>query len=157
MNKMSLGIVSALIPLAFLGTARAQTYYYEDYEAGVERRIAAEKLERSADKLEAEGKADKAHEKRDKAADFYRELLLNRASVGEALRRAKVRARGRKGAGDAARQLTLASFVLYGDPTQQLLRILWSGSAQPSRACRWRSWRRGWGCGWWCGRAGGWS
>jgi CHAT domain/Clostripain family len=66
------------------------------------------------------------------AADFYRELVLNRASVGEALRRAKVRARGSKGAGDAARQLTWASFVLYGDPTQQLLRSLWSGSAQPS-------------------------
>jgi hypothetical protein len=66
------------------------------------------------------------------AADFYRELVLNRASVGEALRRAKVRARGRQGVGHAARQLTWASFVLYGDPTQQLLRSLWSGSAQPS-------------------------
>lgn len=65
------------------------------------------------------------------AADFYRELLLNRASVGEALRRAKVRARGAKGSGDDARQLTWASFVLYGDPTQLLLRSLWSGSAQP--------------------------
>jgi len=65
------------------------------------------------------------------AADFYRELLLNRASVGEALRRAKVRARGTAGAGGDARQLTWASFVLYGDPTQLLLRSLWSGSAQP--------------------------
>jgi hypothetical protein len=65
------------------------------------------------------------------AADFYRELVLKRASVGEALRRAKVRARGATAAGEAARQLTWASFVLYGDPTQQLLRSLWSGSAQP--------------------------
>jgi CHAT domain/Clostripain family len=65
------------------------------------------------------------------AADFYRELLLNRASVGEALRRAKVRARGSRGAAADARQLTWASFVLYGDPTQLLLRSLWSGCAQP--------------------------
>ena len=56
---------------------------------------------------------------------------MNRASVGEALRRAKVRARESKGAGGDARQLTWASFVLYGDPTQLLLRSLWSGSAQP--------------------------
>jgi hypothetical protein len=57
---------------------------------------------------------------------------LQRASVGEALRRAKVRARGRHGAGEATGQLAWASFVLYGDPTQQLLRSLWSGSAQAS-------------------------
>lgn len=63
------------------------------------------------------------------AADFYRELVVTRVSVGEALRRAKVRARGRRAAGGAARQLTWASFVLYGDPTQQLLRSLWSGTA----------------------------
>ena len=69
----------------------------------------------------------------DLAAEFYRELLLHRASVGEALRRAKVRARGGKSGGEA-RQLTWASFVLYGDPTQQLLRSLWSGSAQPNKA-----------------------
>ena len=69
----------------------------------------------------------------DLAAEFYRELVLHRASVGEALRRAKVRARGGKSGGEA-RQLTWASFVLYGDPTQQLLRSLWSGSAQPSQA-----------------------
>ncbi|RPI08991.1 MAG: CHAT domain-containing protein, partial [Zetaproteobacteria bacterium] len=64
------------------------------------------------------------------AADFYRELIVNRASVGEALRRAKVRARG--DAGTSARRLAWASFVLYGDPTQQLLRTLWSGAARPT-------------------------
>jgi hypothetical protein len=67
------------------------------------------------------------------AADFYRELLLGRASVGEALRRARRRARGAAGRSEA-RQLTWASFVLYGDPTQQLLRSLWSGSVQPEPA-----------------------
>jgi hypothetical protein len=66
------------------------------------------------------------------AADFYRELVVKRASVGEALRRAKVRARGAAAAGEAAHQLAWASFVLYGDPTQQLLRSLWSGSAPPA-------------------------
>jgi CHAT domain-containing protein len=65
------------------------------------------------------------------AANFYRELLLNRASVGEALRRAKVRAHTGTGAGAGARHLAWAGFVLYGDPTQLLLRSLWSGSAPP--------------------------
>jgi hypothetical protein len=69
------------------------------------------------------------------AADFYRELLLGRVSVGEALRRARIRARVARG-GAEARRLSWASFILYGDPTQQLLRSIWSGSAQPSARVR---------------------
>ncbi len=68
------------------------------------------------------------------ATDFYRGLVLERFSVGEALRRAKVKARNRIRGHGAARQLTWASFVLYGDPTQQLMRSLWSGSGRPPTA-----------------------
>lgn len=66
------------------------------------------------------------------ATDFYGRLLLKRLSVGEALCQAKRKAYAAMSSDQAtARQLTWASFVLYGDPTQQLLRTLWSGSGRP--------------------------
>ncbi|MBI3303745.1 MAG: hypothetical protein HYZ72_16900, partial [Deltaproteobacteria bacterium] len=70
----------------------------------------------------------------DLAADFYRSLLLDRTSLGEALRQAKCHARARVTEMDAEaiqRQLTWAAFVLYGDPTPQLLRTLRVAPAQP--------------------------
>lgn len=68
----------------------------------------------------------------DLAADFYRSLLLDRASLGEALRQAKHHARARAGDAEAgSRRLTWAAFVLYGDPTPQLLRTLRIAPTQP--------------------------
>jgi pimeloyl-ACP methyl ester carboxylesterase len=70
---------------------------------------------------------------------FYRELLCERATLGEALRRAKAAARrlaypdvtDRNGNGDQAwASLGWASLVLYGDPTEELFQALAGGSHQ---------------------------
>ena len=69
------------------------------------------------------------------AIDFYRALLIERASLGEALRRAKVLAKADiLGESSGADQpllpprvaLSWASMVLYGDPTPRLLEALWT-------------------------------
>ena len=69
------------------------------------------------------------------AIDFYRALLLDRASLGEALRHAKVLAKrdllGESPGSDQTLPpprvaLSWASMVLYGDPTQRLLEALWT-------------------------------
>ncbi|HVQ14601.1 MAG TPA: CHAT domain-containing protein, partial [Vicinamibacterales bacterium] len=73
------------------------------------------------------------------ALGFYRELLCERATLGEALRRAKAAARhvaypdviNRNGNGDQAwASLGWASLVLYGDPTEELFQALAGGSHQ---------------------------
>ena len=73
------------------------------------------------------------------ALSFYRELLCERATLGEALRRAKAAARhlaypdvvDRNGNGDQAwASLGWASLVLYGDPTEELFQALAGGSHQ---------------------------
>ncbi len=67
------------------------------------------------------------------AVDFYRALLLDRASLGEALRFAKSMAKddllaaSHDGVAAPARSvLSWASVVLYGDPTPRLLESLWT-------------------------------
>jgi CHAT domain-containing protein len=62
------------------------------------------------------------------AVDFYRALLLDRATLGEALRRAKVRAKQDLNNRLLPSRVTLswASVVLYGDPTPRLLQSLWT-------------------------------
>jgi hypothetical protein len=74
------------------------------------------------------------------ALDFYRELLCERATLGEALRRAKAAARraaypdrDHDGAG-AWVSLGWASLVLYGDPTEELFQALAGGSHQAGPA-----------------------
>jgi CHAT domain-containing protein len=79
------------------------------------------------------------------AVDFYRALLLDRVSLGEALRRAKVTAKqcllGPNGETEAVAPpsvvLSWAGVVLYGDPTPRLLESLWTPhaerEAQPKR------------------------
>jgi pimeloyl-ACP methyl ester carboxylesterase len=73
------------------------------------------------------------------ALGFYRELLCERATLGEALRRAKAAARQvaypdvavRNGNGNQAwASLGWASLVLYGDPTEELFQALAGGSHQ---------------------------
>ena len=73
------------------------------------------------------------------ALGFYRELLCERATLGEALRRAKAAARhlaypdvsDRNGSGDQTwASLGWASLVLYGDPTEELFQALAGGSHQ---------------------------
>lgn len=73
------------------------------------------------------------------AIDFYRALLLERVSLGEALRRAKVLAKGdllplSSEAGEMPLPprvaLSWASMVLYGDPTPRLLEALWTPQSQ---------------------------
>jgi CHAT domain-containing protein len=75
------------------------------------------------------------------AEDFYRALLLERASLGEALRRAKVRAKQDLLGPDGEEEdavvppsvaLSWASVVLYGDPTPRLLESLWTPYAERS-------------------------
>jgi CHAT domain-containing protein len=73
------------------------------------------------------------------ALEFYRQLLCERATLGESLRRAKASARamaysGRNG-GDNADEtvwagLGWASLVMYGDPTEELFQALAGGSHQ---------------------------
>jgi pimeloyl-ACP methyl ester carboxylesterase len=70
------------------------------------------------------------------ALNFYRELLCERATLGEALRRAKAAARHLAypdeieldGADRAWASLGWASLVLYGDPTEELFQALAGGS-----------------------------
>jgi hypothetical protein len=73
------------------------------------------------------------------ALTFYRELLCERTTLGEALRRAKARARivatptadeERAGTGAWA-SLGWASLVLYGDPTEELFQALAGGKLDP--------------------------
>ncbi len=71
-------------------------------------------------------------EARKLACRFYRELLRERYSVGESLRRAKVSIwEDLQWSGDAQNlpakvALTWSSFVLYGDPTAKLLQSMWT-------------------------------
>ncbi len=66
------------------------------------------------------------------AVSFYRELLRERFSVGESLRRARrsiwdsLNENGSAAVMPARTALTWASFVLYGDPTARLLQTLWN-------------------------------
>ena len=69
------------------------------------------------------------------ATDFYRLLLLERLSLGEALYRAKMNMRDSQPGSDdeivSARQaLGWASMVLYGDPTPRFLQSLWTPDAE---------------------------
>lgn len=73
------------------------------------------------------------------AVDFYRTLLLDRTSLGEALRSAKVIAKqdllGPANVDDGwfippRVALSWASVVLYGDPTPRLLESLWTPYAE---------------------------
>lgn len=75
------------------------------------------------------------------AVSFYYSLLANRLSLGESLFRAKgaVREKVRQRDGDSPETVAIprevlswASFVLYGDPTRQLLESLWSPHAGTS-------------------------
>jgi CHAT domain-containing protein/pimeloyl-ACP methyl ester carboxylesterase len=77
------------------------------------------------------------------ALGFYRELLCERATLGEALRRAKAAARVRAYPEESVRNgdrdqawasLGWASLVLYGDPTEELFQALAGGSHQGSTA-----------------------
>jgi len=73
------------------------------------------------------------------ASDFYRALLMERTSLGEALRLAKTKAK-RALLGPTTdnserlipprKALSWASFVLYGDPTPRLLESLWTPYAE---------------------------
>lgn len=72
------------------------------------------------------------------AIEFYKSLLVSRLSLGESLLRAKtmVKQRQQQLASDSPdsavvprQALSWASFVLYGDPTRQLLESLWSPHA----------------------------
>jgi len=66
------------------------------------------------------------------AVRFYRELVHERYSVGEALRRARcaiwerLQEAGLAQTMPAMTTLTWSSFVLYGDPTSRLLQTLWT-------------------------------
>jgi pimeloyl-ACP methyl ester carboxylesterase len=73
------------------------------------------------------------------ALGFYRELLCERATLGEALRRAKAAARqmtypdvidSDETANQVWASLGWASLVLYGDPTEELFQALAGGSHQ---------------------------
>lgn len=70
------------------------------------------------------------------AVGFYRELLRERFSIGESLRRARLaiwsglQESGRAVVMPAKTALTWASFVLYGDPTARLLNTLWSPASK---------------------------
>ncbi|MGE3511194.1 MAG: CHAT domain-containing protein, partial [Vicinamibacterales bacterium] len=71
------------------------------------------------------------------ALQFYQQLLAERSTLGEALRRAKISARavayaGATGQADAAWPgLGWASLVMYGDPTEELFQAL-AGGSRPS-------------------------
>lgn len=73
------------------------------------------------------------------ATDFYRGLLLERLSLGEALYRSKMEVRASlsqtpAGAVLPARvALGWASLVLYGDPTPRFLQSLWTPDAERDR------------------------
>ncbi|HXF03991.1 MAG TPA: CHAT domain-containing protein [Blastocatellia bacterium] len=62
------------------------------------------------------------------AIDFYRGLIFDRLSLGEALGRARLRARLRWTSPPRA-VASWASLVLYGDPTPRLLESLWTPHA----------------------------
>ena len=75
------------------------------------------------------------------ALEFYRQLLCERATLGESLRRAKTSARALAYSGqtDSDQEheavwagLGWASLVLYGDPTEELFQALAGGSHQAS-------------------------
>ncbi len=75
------------------------------------------------------------------ALDFYRSLLCDRATLGEALRRAKAEARritypddSSNAAGDDSTWTGLgwASLVLYGDPTEELFQALAGSGSKAS-------------------------
>lgn len=63
------------------------------------------------------------------AIDFYRGLIGDRLSLGEALRRARVQAKLRWASPPRA-VASWASLVLYGDPTPRLLESLWTPHAE---------------------------
>ena len=63
------------------------------------------------------------------AIDFYRGLLLDRLSLGEALREARVLAK-QEWASPPRAVASWASMVLYGDPTPRLLESLWTPHAE---------------------------
>lgn len=63
------------------------------------------------------------------AIDFYRALLLDRLSLGEALRQARVLAK-QEWASPPRAVASWASLVLYGDPTPRLLESLWTPHAE---------------------------
>ena len=73
------------------------------------------------------------------AVGFYRELLRERYSVGESLRRARMaiwdrlRESGIALTMPAKTALTWSSFVLYGDPTSRLLQTLWTPTSERSK------------------------
>ena len=76
------------------------------------------------------------------ALEFYRQLLCERTTLGEALRRAKASARRSRTPSSASRRdgheawagLGWASLVLYGDPTEELFQALAGGPADEQRA-----------------------
>ncbi len=76
------------------------------------------------------------------ALDFYRGLVMDRLSLGESLRQAKERVKQDLFPVEESPQLqplaanvalSWASFVLFGDPTPQLLKSLWSPDSGVSR------------------------
>lgn len=73
------------------------------------------------------------------AIGFYRELLRERYSVGESLRRSRMaiwnrlRESGVTLTMPAKTALTWSSFVLYGDPTSRLLQTLWTPTSVRSK------------------------
>lgn len=70
------------------------------------------------------------------AVRFYRELVHERYSVGESLRRARcaiwerLQESGMAQTMPARTALTWSSFVLYGDPTSRLLQTLWTPTSR---------------------------
>jgi hypothetical protein len=79
------------------------------------------------------------------ALEFYHQLLDKRATLGEALRRAKASARALAFATQPGQDpqsesvwagLGWASLVIYGDPTEELFQALAGGSHQSSRQSR---------------------
>ena len=72
------------------------------------------------------------------ALEFYQQLLCERVTLGEAVRRAKASARAladgerrQQGHDFVQTGLGWASLVLYGDPTEELFQALAGGSRQP--------------------------
>lgn len=66
------------------------------------------------------------------AIDFYRALLLDRLSLGEALRQARLLAK-HPWASPPRAVASWASLVLYGNPTPRLLESLWTPHAERSQ------------------------
>lgn len=73
------------------------------------------------------------------AVGFYRQLLRERYSVGESLRRSRMaiwdrlRESGVTMTMPAKTALTWSSFVLYGDPTSRLLQTLWTPTSAKNK------------------------